>query len=293
MTGPPIDIIARLRERATAGTRAEQRLANLVLAEPDQAANATITRLARSAQMSEATVTRFCRALGCAGFGDFRLRLARAVATTGQYLKTDIGAIEGGARVPGLIAAGAHGAIEAVCGGIDVAALARAADWLAGARIVRAYGSGGGSSMAATEMEIRLFRLGIAATAHGDGELQRMTAAVADAGTVVVAFSVSGQIHSVIDAATIARMYGAPVIAITAPGSPLAAAASLVLPFSVDEGGNVLRPSAARYALLAVTDMLAMSVAERRGAPSIEAMRRIKHHQMLNMRGDAHLPLGD
>ncbi len=66
-----------------------------------------------------------------------------------------------------------------------------------------------------------------------------------------------------------------------------------MLPFHVDEGTNVYRPSPARYALLALTDMLAMVVAERIGAPAVERMRRIKYHQgLLNSRA-SQLPLGD
>ena len=83
-------------------------------------------------------------------------------------------------------------------------------------------------------------------------------------------------------------------IAITAPGSSLAVAANLALPFRVDEIMNVFRPSPARYALLALTDMLAMAVAERIGEPAVERMRRIKHHQT-HATSDARvrLPLGD
>ena len=290
---PHLDVVARLRETAAAGSRSDQRLAAEILADPDFATNAAIGRLAERAEVSEPTVTRFCRALGCTGLRDFKVRLAQAVATTGRYIKTAAEGREGGARVPQIIAAAAHGAIESVCGDIDVAALARAAALVAGARMVRAYGSGGSSSLAAVELENRLFRLGVLAAAHVDGEMQRMTAAAADAGTVVVAYSVSGEMRSVIDAVATARLYGASTIAFTAPGSSLAAAAALTLPFRVDEGMDVFRPSPARYALLALTDMLAMSVAERIGAPAVERMRRIKHHQGLSQRDATRLPLGD
>jgi DNA-binding MurR/RpiR family transcriptional regulator len=192
-----------------------------------------------------------------------------------------------------LIATGAHGAIESVRAHLDEAALGRAADLVASARMVRAYGSGGSSSLAAMELENRLFRLGVLISSHIDAELQRMTAAVSDPGTVIVAYSVSGEIKATVEAVSIARLYGASVIAITAPGSSLSRAASLTLPFQVDEIVNVFRPSPARYALLALTDMLAMTVAERIGASAVERMRRIKR-QLTHAKSDAaRLPLGD
>ncbi len=160
-------------------------------------------------------------------------------------------------------------------------------------RLVRAYGSGGASSLAATELENRLFRLGVPASSHIDGELQRMTAATADAGTVIVAYSVSGYVRSVVDAVDIAGSYGARTVAITAAGSPLAAAADIILPFEIEEPGDVFRPSPARYALLALTDMLATVVAQSLGLAAVERMRRIKHHQGLSTHNAHRLPLGD
>ena len=286
---PPIDVVARLREIAASGSRSDQRLATEILADPDFATHAAIDRLAARAEVSEPTVTRFCRALGCSGLREFKVRLAQAVATAGRYIKP--AGREG--RAPQLIAAAAHGASEEVCNAIDVDALARAADFIVAARMVRAYGSGGSSSLAAVELENRLFRLGILAASSIDGEIQQMTAAAADAGVVVVAYSVSGEVRSVIQAVATARLYGAEAIAFTAPNSPLAEAASLVFPFRVDEGRDIFRPTPARYALLALTDMLAMSVAERIGAPAVERMRRIKHHQALSKRDADRLPLGD
>jgi DNA-binding MurR/RpiR family transcriptional regulator len=123
--------------------------------------------------------------------------------------------------------------------------------------------------------------------------MQRMTAAAAVAGTVVVAYSVSGETRPLVDATAIAGRYGARTIAITAPGSALAAAAELVFPFRIVEAPDVFRPSPARYALLALTDMLAMATAERIGAPAVERMRRIKYHQGLINKNASQLPLGD
>ena len=291
-----IDIVARMREVANDGSRSDRLLAAKILADPDFATLAPIAQLAERSGVSQPTVTRFCRALGCTGLRDFKVLLAQAIATTGRYItpaaKKNAGGA-GGSDVMELIATGAHGAIEAARAQLDQAALARAAELVAGARMVRAYGSGGSSSMAAVELENRLFRLGVLISSHIDAEMQRMTAAASEPGTVVVAYSISGEIRALVEAVATARLYGASVIAITAPGSSLAKAATLTLPFQVDEIVNVFRPSPARYALLALTDMLAMSVAEHIGPSAVERMRRIKHHQTPAKGGVARLPLGD
>jgi DNA-binding MurR/RpiR family transcriptional regulator len=288
-----LDIVAALRDAAETGGRSDRRIAATVLEDPDFVTHASIDQVAARAGVSEPTVTRFCRSVGCAGMRDFKVRLAQALAVSGRYLRPiDLGA--GAERhVPATIAAMATEAIDRACRSVDHADLARAAELVAAAGMVRAYGSGGSSSMAATELESRLFRLGIPTAACVDGEMQRMTACVADVSTAIVAFSISGMVRPVIDAVAIARLYGARTIAFTSPGSPLADAAEIVFPVLVAEGTNVLRPSPARYALLALVDMLAMTTAERIGASAVEGMRRIKHHLGLTKSSDPQLPLGD
>ncbi len=83
------------------------------------------------------------------------------------------------------------------------------AELLAGSGQVLCIGSGGTSSMLATEMQNRLFRLGLSAISQVDGQLQRMFAAVATPQTTVLAFSISGYAQSIVDAVQVARQYGA------------------------------------------------------------------------------------
>ena len=83
---PAIDIVARMREIASGGSRSDRRLAAEILADPDFATRAPIAQLAERSEVSQPTVTRFCRALGCTGLRDFKVLLAQAIATTGRYM---------------------------------------------------------------------------------------------------------------------------------------------------------------------------------------------------------------
>ena len=291
MSAPHFDIVARLREIADTGHRSDQRVAAAILADADFATHASIELLAEKAGVSEPTITRFCRMLGFEGTREFKVKLAQSLAIAGRFI------IAGSAHedddIPSIISAGALDAISNIVNQISRSDLHGAATIVAGAGMVRAYGSGGASSMAATELENRLFRLGLRASSHIDGEMQQMTAATSTKETVVVAFSLSGEVKPLIEAVSIAGRYGARTIAFTAPGSSLAASAQIVFPLRIDEGTNVYRPSPARYALLALTDMLAMATAECIGPPAIERMRRIKNLQGLHRNAASNLPLGD
>ena len=291
MSAPHFDIVARLREIADTGQRSDQRVAAAILADADFATHASIELLAERAGVSEPTITRFCRMLGFEGTREFKVKLAQSLAVAGRFIVARPDHMDD--DIPSIISSGALDAIDNIVNRINRSDLDRAAATIAEAGMVRAYGSGGASSMAATELENRLFRLGLRASSHIDGEMQQMTAATSSKETAVVAYSLSGEIRPLIEAVTIAGRYGAKTIAFTAPGSSLAAVAQIVLPLRIDEGTNIYRPSPARYALLALTDMLAMAVAERIGSPAVERMRRIKNLQGLHKSGAPNLPLGD
>lgn len=293
MAPPHFDIVARLREVAETGKNSDSQVAAAILADADFATHASIDKLAEKAGVSEPTITRFCRMLGFEGTRDFKVKLAQSLAIAGRFILPAPTQSVNGTGVPAIIARSAIDAVETVCNTINRDDLEHAASLVAQAGMVRAYGSGGASSMAATELENRLFRLGILASSTIDSEMQQMTAATSNKDTVIVAYSLSGEIKPLIEAVTIARRYGAKTIAFTAPGSTLASVAELVLPFHIEEGTNVYRPSPARYALLALTDMLAMTIAEKMGAPAVERMRRIKNLQAMHTSNAPNLPLGD
>lgn len=289
-----LDIVAELRQLAEEGSKLDRHLAKLVLAEPEFFVHEAIAKIAERAQVSEPTVTRFCRSLGLNGTREFKVRLAQALAVGARYLQVaNVDQETTNRRIPDTIAASAYGAIDVICNGVDMTQLARAAEAIMTARLIRVYGSGGSSSMAAVELETRLFRLGLPVAASVDGEIQRMTASVADPKTTIVAFSISGQLRSTIDALAIARHYGAKTIAFTAPDSELAQIAEIVFPFHIDEGDNVYRPSPARYGMLALVDMLSMVVAEKLGPKVVEGMRRIKHQLNVMKQRNPELPIGD
>src|SRR5690606_26125988 len=80
MSAEIADIITRLQMMTQEGSRSDRRLAALVLSDLDFASKAAISEIAARAEVSEPTVTRFCRNLGCEGVRDFKFWLAQAIA---------------------------------------------------------------------------------------------------------------------------------------------------------------------------------------------------------------------
>lgn len=61
--------------------RSERKVAEVILADPQAATRASIAVLAKAAGVSEPTVNRFCKRFNTAGFPDFKLHLAQALAS--------------------------------------------------------------------------------------------------------------------------------------------------------------------------------------------------------------------
>ncbi|PBB23704.1 MULTISPECIES: MurR/RpiR family transcriptional regulator [unclassified Mesorhizobium] len=290
----PADIITRLQLVSQDGTKSDRRLAGLVLSDLDFASKAAISEIAARVGVSEPTVTRFCRNLGCEGLRDFKFYLAQAIAIGGQYLSPEpLSRDAREQRIASAITEAAISAIQRASENLDMTTLVAVAERLATSGNVLCIGSGGISSMMATEMQNRLFRLGLPVLAQIDGQLQRMYAAVATSETTLVAFSVSGYARSVIEAVQVAQQYGATTVAITAPDSALAKVADTVIHLQPLEDGNIYKPTSSRYALLAIVDMIVTSVAETRGPKVLENLRRIKQSVNTLKVDDPRLPLGD
>lgn len=270
-------------------------MAEAVLADVGFAVHASSAALARQAGVSEPTVTRFSRAVGCRGVRDLKVKLAQSMVVGRIYIEPPPHTGSDLAR-PAMwrsVFQEIRRAIAAVEEQLRRDDVEKAAAAIAACSKLSAFGVGGGSTMAAAEVVNRFFRLGAAVSNSSDPRIMRMIAATLGSNDVVIAISTTGKATDVIDAATLARRYGALVVAITKPRSRLAAVADIVLGVHVPEAPDALKPTASRYALLAVIDLLAAATAYCKPRDAQDRMRRIKYELMKATDGSADDPLGD
>jgi RpiR family carbohydrate utilization transcriptional regulator len=104
-----------------------------------------------------------------------------------------------------------------------------------------------------------------------------MSAATLSPGAAVFAISNSGRSKAVVQAVEIAVSFGAVAVALTRPNTPLAAAASIVIPITIPEDKNILVPTPSRYAHMAVIDTIAAGLAGQLGAPARDSLRRVRY----------------
>jgi RpiR family transcriptional regulator, carbohydrate utilization regulator len=288
------DIVARIAERAPELRGAERKVAALILDDLTGASRASIGALAEKASVSVATVTRFAKAVGCHDVRELKLRLAQAAAVGQRFLTREP---NHGDAVPDSLAARIFDEVQTTLaqnqGALRAAPIAQAADALAQARMIYVFGMGGGSTALADEMRFRLVRLGRPVASYQDGLLQRMVAATLSKEHVIVALSVTGQTPEMVESCRLAKQYGARVIALTAPASPLGALAEWLIPIIAIETDFIYKPSSSRYAMMMALDLLVTELAVKQADTSRELLRRMKHALDAHRGGGERQPLGD
>ena len=286
------DLLSRVYRLSTTMNPAERQIAKVIISDPEFAVHSHTVDIANRAGVSAATVTRFCRTVGCEGLRELKLDLAKVLAVGSRYLRPLKASIPP-SKVVAETVSQIHKALDSLVEQIDADTVSRVATAIVEADKVAVFGGGGGSSMASMEAENRLFRLGLHVSHCNDSQLQHMIASTLKGGDVLVVLSITGRYNPIIRATDVARMYGAHTIAITAPNSPLAEVASEVVPFAIDEPASIMCPTPARFALLALIDIIAYEVAELLGDKAVEPMRRIKFQLVHTRDGDDSGPLGD
>lgn len=287
-----IDILAALQGEMENLSRSEVRIAELLFADTEFAVNSSIIELAARAEVSPPTVTRFCRRLGCASYSEFKVKLAQTTYVGSRYLQPGSQSM-GTSEIAENIVNRAQTALYQMHQALDMAALELVAERLGDADMIYALGSGGNSSMIADEIQNRLFRLGLRVTSSADHEMQLMLAAAAKKQDVIVASSISGRNMPLVKAVEAATDYKVFTVALTRAGSPLANAATVTLPIDLAEGVNIYKPTAARFAYLALIDIVATMVALRLKDSATETLRRIKHQIVAHRDEDDKDALGD
>jgi DNA-binding MurR/RpiR family transcriptional regulator len=273
------DVLVRLRQALPTLRPAERRIGEVVLDDPTGVVGTTITELAARAGTSQATVVRFCRAVGYAGYPEFRIDLAQATSRRAVELERsgiaegEINQTDDATDVVSKIAFHEARTIEETARMLDLDALERAVAAVADAPRIDVYGVGS-SALTAQDLAQKLLRIGLVCLAPVDPHAQLQSAALLGPVCVAVAVSHTGRTVESHQALSLARERGATTIAITNfPSSPLAEVADVVLTTTARETQFRSGALSSRIAQLAVVDFLFVRVAQRRYDATAAALK--------------------
>lgn len=287
-----MDLFHALSDEDDRLSNLDRKLAQVALEDVDFVINSSIGELAERAGVSPPTVTRFCRRLGCRGYSDFKMQLAKLPYVGLRYVMPEV-PTETPNEVAEDIIANAQNALFQLHRQLDFTALEAAARLLRGASFIHAFGASGNSAMVANELHNRLFRLGCHISASNDHTMNAMMSAAAQPGVVAICSSFTGRDQALVRCLEILRRRNTPTIALTQGGSPVAIAADVVISVELPEGRNIFRPTSTRYAYLAVVDILANLVAYTDRIKATKTLRNIKQELVSHRDEDDRQLLGD
>jgi len=70
--------------------RAEHSVADYVIKHSEKVISMTLAELAHRTDVSEPSIMRLCRRLGCSGYSDFKLRLAQSLGNESNFVHADV-----------------------------------------------------------------------------------------------------------------------------------------------------------------------------------------------------------
>lgn len=267
------DLRIRIKESYPRFTKSEKKVADYVLAQPEEVLQATISDLAESCGVGDTTVFRFCRTLKLKGYQDFRMALA--LSTSQNLLRPSPN--QECTTLEDLCQEILHTCVDALDETfhmLDYGRIEKAVDLLLNANFIYFFGMGG-SGITAMEAKNKFRKLTPAVVSDADTHIQLTTAALLKEGDLAVVFSNSGTTRDAIEITRLAKEQGAGTVFITRfAKTPGAQYTDILLLSGAYEGPMQGGSIAAKVSQHYMVDVLYEEYFRRMGSQAIENKRR-------------------
>ncbi|MEM1288140.1 MAG: MurR/RpiR family transcriptional regulator [Pseudomonadota bacterium] len=255
--------------------KSERRVAETVLDDPSKVLSGTLAELSREAQVSEPTVIRFANAIGCDGFRDLRIKMARSLAFARTTSHSAIDSSDDLSVLVSKIFDFNLSNLNWVNARLDQTILKAAVETLRSARRIEFFGYGA-SAIVALDAQQKFPLFGVPCGAPLDGHQMLMTASMLRAGDVVVSISNTGETEEVVNATRTAHDKGAATIGITGAPGPLVRHCDIALIVETLENTDLYTPTVSRLSAMVVMDILSTAVSLARGSKEQQRLADMK-----------------
>lgn len=214
-------LLDRVSARSNDLSKGERKVAAAVLAQPQLTVTETIAQLAKRANVSEPTVSRFCKRFDGNGFPEFKLALNNSMNSEQHRLPDRVKSGDSVTDIVNKVIESTTVAMQGLSRTLDPSAIARCIDLISQARriVILAQGL---STACAYDFHTRLAVMGIASEIYQDPSSMMLATTALRQGELALAISGSGQNRDVIAAAINAKKSGASVIALCPDNTSLA-----------------------------------------------------------------------
>jgi len=250
--GQSADLLDRIASLESELSPAEQLVADYVLTLPESVLQLSMRSLAERAGVSDGSVLRFCRVVGCKGFPAFKIAIAQSLAAHRRPPSRP--SAGDAATLFAALSKDAASCFAHLATSLDFQAVELAARKLAVADKIGVFGYGA-SAVTALDLQHRLARLCLPVSAASDPHLQAIRV-MAMSATSVAVFLAHGHSRILTGLARMAVDAGAITVAIASPGTPIAKTCAVTIEVDAREDTLGRTPTISRLAHLLVIDTL-------------------------------------
>jgi DNA-binding MurR/RpiR family transcriptional regulator len=255
-------------------TKSEQKVADYVMNQTEEAVYLTVTDLAEKVGVGETTVIRFCRKLNYKGYQDFKLAVAQSKTAPAEKMDREIADTDSLEVVAVKITQQNTKTLSDTLELFEGKHLQKVIDLLLETRQISIFGIGS-SGLTAQDAEHRFMRMGFNVSYSTDSHVMAMKAALAKEGDVVIGISTSGSTMDVVDTMRIAKENRAKVICITNHGrSPITKYADVILLAASKESPLQGGAFSSKIAQLHLLDILTKAIEMHRKEPTFSSVKR-------------------
>ena len=241
--------------------KSEKKVADWLFSHSGEILPYSISDLASKCDSSEATIVRFSKRLGCSGYQELKITLAKEHDK--KVIQPTITGADDCFSIFEKVCNDAYMSLERTKRTLSADAMTRAVEAISSARRVVLIGLGT-SAQVAEDASNKLLRAGCNSSAYADTHMQAIAVSQLRAGDVVIGISQSGSSKDIVEAMKIARGHGATTISITSrEKSPITRQSDILLLTDTEETRHSTLGLNSHISRLVVIDALCYKIVYR------------------------------
>lgn len=265
------NVYAAIQSQYSGLPKVSRRIADYILSDPVHITSISIQQMAAELHIAESSIIRFCKMLGCSGFSEMKLLLAKYSPKSVRTIFEDLSEKDSVQTITQSVFARNIDTLERALQLLDCAKIEQAVDVLSKAKNILILGVGASGTIA-EDFYIRLMRIGFRAVSLTDSHLMQIQASQCGPDTAVIAITHTGKTREIVSAVRTAKECGAQTIGITGyPDTPLKQVCDICLELYSPEQLFV-SPRVAQFSLI---DSLYVSLAVRRKDSVVQNIQRM------------------
>lgn len=238
--------------------KSEKKVADWLFSHSGEVLPYSITELASKCDSSEATIVRFSKRLGCSGYPELKIALAKEHEK--RVIAPTITAEDDCYAIFEKVCNDAYMSLERTKKTLSQSSMTAASEAISSSRRVVVIGLGASASVA-EEASNKLLRAGCNSSAYSDTHMQSIAVSQLRVGDTLIGVSHSGASKDIVEAMKNARAHGAVTISVTSNDrSPITRQSDIVLLTDTEETRHSTLGLSSHISRLLVIDALCYKI---------------------------------